>query len=506
MSSDPLLRYRRSAAQLHALAEVERTIRTTDTSGRRRYLRDFSEAFQSYRRVLISRDIEHRLLDANVILVGDYHALPASQLYTAGLLEILAATGRKVILGVEAIAARDQHILDEWQAGEIDTEELRSRVRFDADWGYAWQPFCDLLTRACGAQVQVFGLDCMPRHDMRSIRSRDRHAAAKITELRRAHPDAVLVVLFGESHLAPNHLPHLLRALHPRDRVLTVLQNVDSLYWLSAGEPEDLVEAVEVCDDVICVFSATPLEKYENYRLSIDRWKQQRAGRLDLAPSFYNLITSLLQFLRVDPYSTRRGETHAFMIDELPEVWSFANDEHFDRTVARRLNSQKDEVCRVVKARGSYFVADRNVIVAREYRMPWAAEMASRFVYQACRGMFPGDMSKEDSFFAGVLEFALAFLGSKILCPGRKLFPESEVFEPPDNGPEASRLMGHALGSDLYSAYVKGEVGKRWLRSLFFKDISKAGAARTLYQRIAQKVSSSHGVAANGKLNRSHES
>jgi len=488
MSSNPLLRFRRSAAQLHALAEVERTIRATDTTGRRQYLRDFSHAFRDYRRVLRPYAVDVQLSNADIILVGDYHALPASQQYTASLVEKLAAAGRPVILGVEAVVARDQHILDEWQTDEIDADELRSRIRFESDWGYDWQPFRELLVRARAAGAQVYGLDCLPRQDMRSIRARDRHAAAKIAELRRANPGAVLVVLFGESHLAPTHLPQLVRNLCEFDRVLTVLQNIDSLYWLSAGEPEDLVEAVEISDDVLCVFSATPLEKYEHYRLCIDRWKQQRAGRVDLAPSFYNLIASLFQFLNVNLYLARGGRTRSFLVDELPEVWCAANEEQLERLLARRMSSQAVAVCSAVAAQGSHFVPERNVIVASEFRMPWAAEQAARFVYHACRGPQPRVQGREDEFYVGVLDRALGFLGSKILCPSRTLFPESVVFES-RLGHEAVCMLGHALGSDLYSAYLRGDIGKRWLRSLFFKDLSKPGSARAVYERAATKVS-----------------
>ena len=51
--------------------------------------------------------------------------------------------------------------------------------------------------------------------------------------------------------------------------MLTVLQNVDALYWRAAGEASDRVEAVEIGEHAFCVFNATPLEKYENYRLSL---------------------------------------------------------------------------------------------------------------------------------------------------------------------------------------------------------------------------------------------
>ena len=93
------------------------------------------------------------------------------------------------------------------------------------------------------------------------------------------------MVLFGESHLAPGHLPRVLRERMPEERVLTVLQNVDELYWRAAGERHERVDAVRVNDDVVCVFNSTPLEKYENYRLHLSRWGRTEEEGPDLAPT-----------------------------------------------------------------------------------------------------------------------------------------------------------------------------------------------------------------------------
>jgi len=52
MSQNGTLRSRRSAAQLQALAAVQREIRSHDSSGQRKYLKQFSDAFRSYRSVI----------------------------------------------------------------------------------------------------------------------------------------------------------------------------------------------------------------------------------------------------------------------------------------------------------------------------------------------------------------------------------------------------------------------------------------------------------------------
>src|SRR6266849_6188562 len=108
------LRSRRSAAQLHALAGVEREIRAQDSHSRRKYLREFSEAFRSYDSLLESQEIHSALHAADIVLIGDYNALPAAQRYAASIIEQRTLAGdRPVVLGVETIFARDQHILAE---------------------------------------------------------------------------------------------------------------------------------------------------------------------------------------------------------------------------------------------------------------------------------------------------------------------------------------------------------------------------------------------------------
>src|SRR5438445_2187268 len=295
---------RRSAAQLTALAAVEREIRAQDSHSRRKYLREFNQAFRNYDSLLDSQQIQNALHAADIVLIGDYHALPAAQRCAGSLIEQRALAGdRPVVLGVETIFSRDQHILDEWWRREIDETELRQRIRFDLDWGYDWPPFYELLLNAREHAEGIYGLDCMPREDLRKIGARDRHAAHKIAELRQRHPNAVILALFGESHLAPEHLPRLLRAQLPGERAVTILQNVDALYWRAAGEPQEHVEAVRVGQDVVCVFNSTPLEKYENYRLCLTRWNREEDDAPDAGPTIYNLIDGLLRFLDINRYS-----------------------------------------------------------------------------------------------------------------------------------------------------------------------------------------------------------
>src|SRR5208337_4078524 len=297
-----------------------------------------------------------------------------------------------------------------------------------------WAPFYELLSAARGRGAPIYGLDCMPREDLRKIGARDRHSADQIAELRRQHPDALIVVLFGESHLAPQHLPALLQQRLPAEPVLTVLQNVDALYWRAAGEARDHVEAVEVRENVLCVFNATPLEKYENYRLCLDRWGRNDHSAPDLGPTLYNLIDGLVRFLGINQYSAHNTTQPRLLVDLMPEVYSRSSDALLRRLLSRRgfTAEHRRSLLRQVRERGSVYLTPINAVYVRQFRMNSCAEDATRFLHQACRGLpnlangrapearvTPGarGLDRDDAFYTTVFEHALVFFGSRILYP-----------------------------------------------------------------------------------------
>jgi len=555
MATTGILRSRRSAAQLHALASVEREIRAVDPAAGRKYLRDFREAYRSYESVLGASDVRRQISRAGIVLVGDYHALPNSQRYLASLLRDPDLRQRPIVLGVETIFSRDQHILDEWSSGEIDEAELRQRIRFDLDWGYDWLPFYELLSAARDGGASVYGLDCMPREDLRKIGARDRHASDKIAELRRRHSEALILVLFGESHLAPQHMPALLRQRLPEEAMLTLLQNVDALYWRAAGEARDHIEAVQVCENTLCVFNATPLEKYENYRLCLDRWRRGDDDRSapDLGPTLYNLIDGMVRFLGINQYSPHNTTQPRLLVDLMPEVHSRNSDGLLRRLLSRKGFTAEDRrsLLRQVRERGSVYLAPINAVYVRQFRMTSSAEDAMRFLHQACRGLpnlcngragahAPSvALDSDDAFYLAVFEHALAFFGSRILHPTRPVVRDSDLEElfdvtredleqqtslsfvdavealdflvqqrrgaahdSPTHAPTFSgrkyeyvvEQLGCLTGNDLYDAYLEGRLNCAALRKLFLTHIEDPGVARQAYLQLRTRLNSGQRV------------
>jgi hypothetical protein len=432
---------------MHALAAVQREIVSRDSASDRKYLREFTQAFRRYDAILTPEQLNEKIAAADVLLVGDYHALPASQRFAGTLAERLSQ-GRPVLLGVEAILSRDQQILDAWWRREIAEEELRRRIRFDREWGYEWRPFYELLITARECADGIFGLDCMPRDDLRRIRSRDRHAAVKIDEMRQRNPDSAIVVLFGESHLAPSHLPRILQELMPENRVLTVLQNVDTLYWQTLGQG---APAVNIGEDAVCVFNSSPLEKYESYRLCLERWNAATDDPPDFTPAVYNLILSLAKSLGFRLDSPRNGTQPKFLTDSLPEVVGGFASQHGD--VAVKLED-----------RGCAYLPETNTFFVGEFNIQRAAEEAARFLHFACRGM-TGSCAEGET-----VEDALAHFGSRLLCPAVTA----------ENGASSE------LGEALYCSYIEGGVSKAALRRIFLMRLEHREQAKAASASAAE--------------------
>jgi hypothetical protein len=339
--------------------------------------------------------------------------------------------------------------------------------------------------------------------------------------------------------------------------MLTVLQNVDALYWRAAGEASDHIEAVQVRKDdrenVLCVFNATPLEKYENYRLCLARWGRNDDDHSppDLRPTLYNLIDGMVRFLGINQYSSHNTTQPRLLVDLMPEVHSRSSDALLRRLLSRKgfTAEHRRSLLRQVRERGSVYLTPINSVYVREFRMTSSAEDATRFLHQACRGLpnlsngkalataphAPGTqpLDKDDAFYMAVLEHALAFFGSRILHPARPALRDTDIANlfdvtredlehqtslpfadavealdfltehrerdlpaaqvPAFTGRQheyATEQLGYLTGNDLYDAYLEGRLTTAALRKLFLTHIEQPGLAREAYLQLRTRLSS----------------
>ncbi len=432
-------------AQQAAVRSLKRLIGGVDRNSRRKYIQDFLRDFDRYQETASYDDLVVKGFRSDVIFIGDYHALPACQQFAARFLADMIRRSSRVVLALEMIYGRQQRILDEWMAGAIDDDEFLRRIRYDEEWGYDWPSYRRVLETARLAGIPALGLDCDPRTEFRAIRQRDAYAARRLAETFVSAPDAKIVVLVGESHLARNHLPHrLARELARRQmekRSLTVVQNVDSLYWQRAREGREDAEVVRVSPGRFCIFNASPLAKYESYRQVLDRWRFQSEDdedEVDLTPTLHSMIHTLLRFLRVDRHRhvvETRGEIPVRLVDVLPEVYAHEEPD-FIAGMMRRHGLDEERIEQVLghlERSGSCYIPRINAVFVGTFDLAHAGEEASHFVNSALKGELyegwnDGWMAGHDRFYGAVMDEAIGFFGSKLVDPARNHFFETDFY------------------------------------------------------------------------------
>ncbi|MEW5807299.1 MAG: ChaN family lipoprotein [Acidobacteriota bacterium] len=433
------------AGQRETVRHLKKIIFGSDPNSRKKYIKDFTEEFRTFQEISSLDDLIVSCYKADLIYLGDYHALKDCQLFEAKLIRKIAERSSRTVLGMEMVYSRNQGILDRWMEGAISEEEFLKRIRYDSEWGYDWEGFREIfcMARKCG--IRVYGLDSGPRGGFQYIRKRDSFAAEKIVNLFQTFPDTKVIVIFGESHLARNHLPRKvkekLKKANLEKREVVVVQNVDWLYWERIDRGLDWAEVIKVSDGRFCVFNSSLIAKYEAYRQTLEKWKyQEDSEEVDLTPTIHNMIDAILKFLEIDKYTylyRKEDGYREYLIDVFPEVYSYS-----DQAIIRGLLLEKnysDEEIEIIEEhiskKGSCYVSGLNAIVIGKLHVNHAGEEAAHFVNKALKqeiGSFQSrrdDLLQFDIFYAAIMGEALAFFGSKLIDPSRNHFFETQFYQ-----------------------------------------------------------------------------
>jgi hypothetical protein len=235
-------------------------------------------------------------------------------------------------------------------------------------------------------------------------------------------------------------------------------------------------------------------------------------------------VDSLANFLEINRYSPHNSTQPRFLVDLLPEVCGGSSDAMLRRLISRKGLSEphRESMLLRVEQCGSAYLPEVNAFYVREFQMMHAAEDAARFLHHACQGLpqrRSGHSASEDAplenlegnrtldrFYARVIEHALAYFGSRVLCPSRPA-PESETSAQLSRAAcekaaqaavrsdsvkfECSaQEWGFRIGSQIYEAYLAGKVAPSGVRRLFLAHLSEPGLARKVCATTISKLRS----------------
>ena len=540
--------------QKKAVEHLKKIIFGSDPHSRKKYIKDFTDEFRSFSRISSLDDLLVSCYKADLIYCGDYHALKECQLFEAKLVQKIAERTKRVILCIEMVYSRNQAVLNSWMKGEISETEFLKRIRYDAEWGYSWEGFKEIFKVAGECGIPVFGIDSGPRGGFRYINKRDNFAAEKILHLFRSFPETKIIVIFGESHLAKNHLPRKvkqkLKKANLEKREVVIVQNVDRIYWERIERGLEYADVVEVSERKFCVFNSSLIAKYESYRQTIEMWKSYDDEEVDLTPTVYNMIDTILKFLEIDKYTyllNRENGYREYLVDVYPDVYS-GSEKDFLRSLLLAKNYAPDEIETIeehIAKKGSCFVPGLNAIIIGKLEVSHGGEEAAHFVNLALKKALGRrdhhDVLHFDKFYAAVMEEAIAFFGSKLIDPSRNHFFETEFYQLYRKGREEieksteytyeefreiihfillhkkfekaykkyhdipqellegikaedrrftilTHELGYFLGQQLFDAYEDGLIKREEIKSLFAMKFEKSGSALETYLMLAERI------------------
>jgi hypothetical protein len=487
-----------------------------------RYRRRYRRNVRSFERVVSYDEVLREALAHDLVYVGDYHTLRQAQRSYLKLAERLCDRGRAPVLALEFVQGRYQSAVDAHLAGRLSEAEFLVAIRYHQHQAFdVWPNFRPIFELARRRGLRVLAID-RPAGGPRSLHERDAFAARALAKGWR--PGDLALILIGELHIAPPHLPAAVdRELAGGGRTaksLLLYQNCEEIYWaLERRGQEHAVEAVRIGKEALCLVNSSPLVCQQSY---LDWVEATREGeQLEVyAPAHHFREAALLlgRFLGVD-LEAALDSVHIHAAGDLSFITAL-------RRSGRIGVKESRAITRRVLARESFCLPRANAVYLATSSVNHATEVAAEYLWHLCAEDEGDERGLVDSFYARTLEQALGFFGSKVLNPRRKCrhapqlqrqlsegtskerqvaayvlahqrlehgrrAPEvraAYALRDPEVWGATTRALGQILGDKLYYAMLRGHIAKSEIRELFFDLFEEEGAAFHMYLYLVGKV------------------
>ena len=228
-----------------------------------------------------STQLVERVREADIVLFGDFHTLPQSQIAFFELLKRTYTIGKTLTLArplhvaLEIFAAVDQPLIDDYCNGLLPEEYFLKKIDYHNKWGFPWENYKPIVDFCVQNKIPMLGINCQTAPTDR-LAKRDTFAAGIIRDVLKTDPKNLVLCLIGEYHLADEHLP---RSLDHKG-VVRVVNNIDDYSLPALDETIEHFEALRLAPDFFCILNTSPWLKWQ----SLAMWEELHGVSED---SFY---------------------------------------------------------------------------------------------------------------------------------------------------------------------------------------------------------------------------
>jgi uncharacterized iron-regulated protein len=502
----------------------------------RKYFVEYQREFQEFKSISSKQDLLAAMQCCHVAFCGDYHTLSQAQRTVIRLLrdslQALHQRGKEPILLLEMVTPDDNPHIEAYLSGSLSERGFLKAIRFAKNWGFDWNNYRRLFDFARDEGIQILGINGPTPGGGSSLVARDRFAAKIVAQTTKANPDALVIVLVGDLHLAQSHLPGRVREelvrLKTKRRILTIHQNNERFYWKLAEKGlEQFVDVVKVREDIYCVMNTPPWIKLQSHlkwneiitempKAPLARKWDSALEEIDQAEDIREAIQLIRCFFQLPD-----------LADDNFSLVSQANEDFISHMRANKIytNTELKILHRFVREFKSQFIARSNLICLSTLNPNHSAALAAIYIH--------GQLSKIDrifqnpdrDFYPFIWIEGLAFLGSKVVNHKRKCngisnleslartvnssskryelnrlaalvvghvrseirskgtfrFPLPKRVSNPEQVVfyyKAAKILGALLGQALYQGLIEGEISREQIRQLFLTPFLKLGKTR----------------------------
>ncbi len=480
-----LLRSQKSLAE-QVRQEIEGAV-DTPPSAFTAYSARYHEAFAERSSPCDFDDLFGQLESARLAYFGDYHTLREARKAPLRILQEMSRRGRQLVLATEVIHVVHQDYLDQYQNEELSEPEFLELTEYHQRWGFSWRNYKLQFEYARDHEIPMFALNSDPGLTPDTLQIRDAVAALVLDDLLHRFPDALIVVIFGDLHIAPEHLPRQVEQLQGRRsktplKSVFVYQNVEKIYWdLADRGLEQQTPIVRVDGRSFCLLNSTPLVKYQSYlNGELNQEELEESRGLDVLPSVssnfmteqvYEQVQRIVEFLELPQGNYDDFSVHTLrdldFIDRLSQRGDFSEEE-------------LEEIRHHIEGDESYFIPKGNIIYLGNLSIEHAAEEATHYLNIKLSGHTAVLPDRPFDFYYRIVRECIGFFGSRIINHARTCHSRADYEE----------ILLDLRGRRLPEAgEMVREISKGVIKHLDYEDRWLLGSARgyprfkTLYQQ-----------------------
>ena len=380
----------------------------------RRYEQEYANGVQTYQRRVKPHTVTEALARVDIAYVGDYHTLAQARRSYLRLLRHLPKD-RPVTLALEFVEGRHQGAIDRYMAGDIDETDFLRLIKHHSHWLFgSWPSFRAIFSLARERGYQVIGIDSPGRGGRgTSLEQRDAYAARRIHAVWRARPNDLIMVLAGELHIAPGHLPRHVQKLQQDGQRphLIIYQNCEKIYAaLQERNIEHDVDVVQVESHAYCLINTPPIVCQQSFLnwLYRDEDGEQIEEPQQTFREYVRLIASFFDLQVGDAVE----EVELTTVVDLSFLARLRRRGDFSTHDMRLIRDQ-------ILQSESYYIPRAKMVYLGNLSVNHVSEEATHFLRHVSSNAIEPKLLV-DAFYARCVEEALGFLGSKIINHKRK--------------------------------------------------------------------------------------